>query len=135
MLAVDFLELLRGGLVILALIHQVQALRVELIRQYCGEGVVTLRRWTLRHSKLVPHPLSGIASAIRPAASRSDRGSDPITCQMKCVVRASYAIPTWKMMGRLWVRLVTEPARAMDRGHGRQTPPPVVAVSCNRRPV
>ena len=40
MLAVDFLEFLRRRLVILALVHQVQALIVELVRGFLVEGVV-----------------------------------------------------------------------------------------------
>src|SRR4051812_2543488 len=40
MLAVDFLEFLRGRLGVLALVHQVQALVVELVRGLIDEGVV-----------------------------------------------------------------------------------------------
>jgi hypothetical protein len=40
MLAVDFLEFLRGPFQILALVHQVQALIVELVRRFLVEGVV-----------------------------------------------------------------------------------------------
>jgi hypothetical protein len=40
MLAVDFLEFLRRRLVILALVHQVQALIIELVRRLLVEGVV-----------------------------------------------------------------------------------------------
>lgn len=40
MLAVDFLELLRRRLDVLALVHQVQALIVELVRGLLDEGVV-----------------------------------------------------------------------------------------------
>src|SRR6476620_5178735 len=39
-LAVDFLEFLRRRLVILALVHQVQALIIELVRRFLVEGVV-----------------------------------------------------------------------------------------------
>src|SRR5215472_4581348 len=42
MLTVDFLEFLAGRLVILALVHQVQALIVELVRGLIDEGVVLL---------------------------------------------------------------------------------------------
>src|SRR6185369_13711942 len=40
MLAIDFLEFLRRRLVILALVHQVQALIVELVRRFLVEGIV-----------------------------------------------------------------------------------------------
>ena len=43
MLAVDLLEFLGRRLVILALVHQVQALIVELVRGLLDEGVVLLR--------------------------------------------------------------------------------------------
>jgi hypothetical protein len=40
MLPVDFLEFLRRRLVILALVHQEQALIIELVRGFLVEGVV-----------------------------------------------------------------------------------------------
>ena len=40
MLAVDFLEFLRGCLGVLALVHQVQALIVELVGGLIDEGVI-----------------------------------------------------------------------------------------------
>src|SRR6185295_15296174 len=40
MLAVDFLEFLRGALQILALVHQIQALIIELVGRFLDEGVV-----------------------------------------------------------------------------------------------
>ena len=55
MLAVDFLEFLRRRLRILLLIHQVQALVVELVRGLLDEGIVL-------GQKLVPHR-TGAASA------------------------------------------------------------------------
>ena len=55
MLAVDFLEFLRRRLGILLLIHQVQALVVELVRGLLDEGIVL-------GQKLVPHR-TGAASA------------------------------------------------------------------------
>ena len=55
MLAIDFLEFLRGRLQIVLLVHQVQALIVELVRGLIDEGVVL-------GEKLVPER-TGAASA------------------------------------------------------------------------
>ncbi|MBA7713234.1 hypothetical protein ES703_122234 [subsurface metagenome] len=57
MLAVDFLELLGGRLGVLALVHQVQALIVELVRGLLDEGVVLL-------GELVPE-FAGAAASER----------------------------------------------------------------------
>src|SRR6516225_2426986 len=57
MLAVDLFEFLRGCLVILALVHQVQALIVELVRGLIDERVVL-------GQKLVPER-AGAAAAQR----------------------------------------------------------------------
>ena len=66
MLAVDFLELLRGRLRILALVHQVQALIVELVRGLLDEGVVL-------GQKLVPQR-AGAASAQGDCQHKKTRG-------------------------------------------------------------
>ena len=63
MLAIDFLEFLRRRLRILALVHQVQALIVELVRGLLDEGVVL-------GQKLVPQR-AGAASAQGTARAQS----------------------------------------------------------------
>ena len=66
MLAVDFLEFLVGRLGVLLLVHQVQALIVELVRGLIDEGVV------LRH-ELVPQR-AGAAARERQRQHDQRRG-------------------------------------------------------------
>src|SRR5438552_3257543 len=74
MLAVDFLEFLRRRLRILPLIHQVQALIVELVRGLLDEGVV------LGH-KLVPQR-AGAASAQGDCQHKKARGQTQLPAKL-----------------------------------------------------
>src|ERR1700730_1332916 len=74
MLAVDFLELLRRRLRILSLIHQVQALIVELVRRLIDEGVIL-------GEKLVPQR-AGAASAERDCQNNKSRGQPQLPADL-----------------------------------------------------
>src|SRR3979409_108490 len=73
MLAVDFLEFLRRRLRILPLIHQEQALIVELVRRLLDEGVVL-------GQKLVPQR-AGAASAQGDGEQKQTRGQAQLPAQ------------------------------------------------------
>ena len=130
MLAVDFLEFLRRRLRILALVHQVQALIVELVRGLLDEGVVL-------GEELVPQR-TGAASA------QGDREHDQARRQPQLPASGRRAI----LRGSSVIRCADielrpdacdgVPVASMDRGHGRNAfPVPVapraIAGLCSRK--
>ena len=74
MLAIDFLELLGRRLRVLALVHQIQALIIELVRGLFLEGVVL--GGELVQNEPLPHPPSEIASSK--ARSQPNVPSEPV---------------------------------------------------------
>src|SRR5882672_37152 len=65
MLAIDFLEFLRGRLRILTLVHEVQALIIELVGRLLDEGIVLGEELVPQRSG-AGHEINAIAAAIFP---------------------------------------------------------------------
>src|SRR5205807_1149913 len=80
MLAVDLLEFLRGRLVVLALVHQEQALIVELVRGLIDEGVVFLGELVPKCAGAAAAKGNGERDQRRSQAQPRCVGRDPASC-------------------------------------------------------